>query len=410
MNNKKNVLVLATLDEKGEGHGWSKAKLFESLGFNVQFISLIRTQEENKYFVIDKTKKDLRYRIFYLIRLISQLLFPFSPKMRWFYKGISFANVSDILNKIEEKPDYIFIGSYQLFLSPKTIYKIWRATNAVVTIGMVDAQILGGGCPFPVGCNRGYEEACISCPLYPYAKFIPRNIVKQKEKYFSKIPLHLMGSRYDLQKAKKVSFLKNKQMHPVVTIPPLDFVLSKKEARKKFNLKDDDFVLLAGAVNPNNPAKGFNELITSLSIFMNSELIKKRVTLVLLGKINFSFNCHKDINLVTPGFQNMEGLITAFYACDVFVSPSIEDSGPMMVNYAMNCERPVIAFPVGIAIDLVKHKETGWIAPLADCIQYAEGIKWIYNKSNSELLEIGKNCKDHLNSFANHPWYEFMLE
>lgn len=408
---KKNVLVLATYDEHGQGHGWSVYNLFKSLGFNADFISLIRNHSETKKYIIDATgNSKWRYRFFVYFRMLGYLLFPFHHNMMWFYKGYSFASAKEVLKRIETKPDYIVLCSYMHFLTPKDIYILWKETGAELAIIMVDPQILGGGCNFPVGCNRGYERACNPCPLYPYLSFISKRVVAQKEKYFSKIPFHLIGVRYDLDKAEKVPYLKNKQKHNLVYIPNIPFTKTKEEARKQFGLNKDDFIMLAGAVNTKIPAKGFKELIESLFVFSKKITKEKKVVLLLPGRIVEDIILPDNISLVTPGFLSLNDLYTAIYACDVLLSPSIEDSGPMMVNYSLICGRPVVAFPIGIAIDLVKHMETGWIAMLANCKEFAEGIQWAYCKSQKELEAIKDNCIKHISSYKEHPWYEFMLK
>lgn len=408
---KKNVLVLATYDEHGQGHGWSVYNLFKTLGFNADFISLIREHPETKKYLIDGIrKKSWRYRFFVYFRMLGYLLFPFHHNMMWFYKGYSFASAKEVLKRIDSKPDYIVLCSYMHFLTPKSIYKLWKKTGAEMTIVMVDPQILGGGCNFPIGCNNGYEYGCNPCPLYPYLSFISRRVVAQKEKYFSKIPFHLVGVRYDLDKAGKVSYLKDKQKHNLVYVPNIPFTKTKEEARNRFGLKKDDFVMLAAAVNTKIPAKGFKELIKSILVFSKKIESGKKVTLLLAGRIIEDFELPGNISLLTPGYLSLDDLYSAIFACDVLLSPSLEDSGPMMVNYAMKCGRPVVAFPVGIALDLVKHKETGWMASHANCTDFAEGINWVYSQSPEALCLIEDQCKNHINSYEEHPWYEFMLK
>ena len=62
------------------------------------------------------------------------------------------------------------------------------------------------------------------------------------------------------------------------------------------------------------------------------------------------------------GMLPPEGLAQAYAAADLYVSPSVEDSGPMMINEAVMSGTPVIAFDVGVAIDLIEPGATGVIA------------------------------------------------
>ena len=233
---------------------------------------------------------------------------------------------------------------------------------------------------------------------------------RQKEKFLKPIPFHIAGSPYDLKKTEHISFLKGKKTHSIITVPDIPFVQSKAEARRTFGINVEDFVILAGAVNPQIKSKGFKELIESLHIFSQKIAASKKVTFIILGKYVFNYNLPDNFKIISPGFLDLNGLFSAYYACDVYVSPSIEDSGPMMVNYAIACGRPVVAFPVGIAVELVIHKETGWVAELKNCQSFAEGICWLYNCRDKELKQIEDNCKDHINTYNAHPWYEYILD
>ena len=406
----KKVLVLSTLDERGKGHAWSTFQFFKhTLGLDADFICLLRSFPDTEKYIIDKVNPHNLKNIWYnIVIFLCKLLFARWPKMRSLYKGYDFANAKDILKRIDYKPDYIYIGSYQFFLSPKSIYRLWKQTGATIIISMVDEKILSGGCPYPINCFE-YRNGCKDCSLYPYLKCIPRSIVKQKEKYFSKIPLHIVGTSYDMNKTKEVSFLKDKVLHSTVGVPSIPFVKSKHEARKQFGISDDSFVILSGAVNPNTTVKGFSYLIESLKAFSKT-INDKNVSFMILGKEKPAMDLPNNIEIVFPGFLDLNGLFTAYYACDVYVSPSLLDSGPFMVNYAIACGRPVVAFPVGIAIDLVKQKETGWTAKFKDVNDFASGINYFYGKTNEELDAISTKCTSHINSFKENPWYSMLID
>ena len=408
---KKNLLILSTRDERGEGHGWSYIKYFENLGFNTDFICLLRGYEDTSKYIIDTLNPyNLRYLYYKFMYTMGKLLFAPFKDMRWFYKGIDYATHKDIIKRIDKNPDYIIITSYQHYLSPKSIYQLWMETKATMIFSMVDEKILSGGCAYPYRNCKGYETGCKKCPLYPYGKFIPQKIYNKKVRYFTKMPFHLIGTGYDLHKATMVPFLKDKIKHKSVGVPDIPFTMTKVEARKRFNISENDFIIMAGAVNVLNPDKGFKELVDALNIFSKNIKSERPVTLLLLGKIIPEFNIAGNIKICSPGFLDLEGLFTAYYACDIYVSPSVEDSGPFMVNYAIACGRPVIAFPVGIALDLVIKKQTGWIAELRNTQDFANGVKYFYDLIDEQMCITEELCKQHIASFRDKKWYNFMLE
>ncbi len=84
----------------------------------------------------------------------------------------------------------------------------------------------------------------------------------------------------------------------------------------------------------------------------------------------------------------------AFQAADLFVCPSIEDAGPMMVNQAIMSGTPVVAFEMGVALDLVHTGVTGYRARLKDSDDLAKGMKDILSLSEIELTKMRENCRN----------------
>jgi len=123
--------------------------------------------------------------------------------------------------------------------------------------------------------------------------------------------------------------------------------------------------------------------------------MKEKVFLVIAGRndndafrdIPFS---HKFI-----GFLNDDRILAlAYQSADIFVCPSIEDSGPMMINEAIMCGTPVVAFEMGVAPDLVHTGKTGYRAKLRDSEDLAKGIAEIVHLSKDEYDAMSGNCRD----------------
>ena len=106
---KKNVLVLATYDEKGQGHGRYYAEVLRNAGFNSEFICLVRRFTDTEKFFIDLTRPYSIKTLFYkTVIFLSKLLFFRNVEMRAFYKGEDlFVNYKDVL----KKASFILISS-----------------------------------------------------------------------------------------------------------------------------------------------------------------------------------------------------------------------------------------------------------------------------------------------------------
>ena len=412
----KKVLVLSYHDHPADGHAMSRYRAIKEKGYDAYFLSLISLpgiKITNSFL-----DKDNKYTIWYLGYIIKLIISRLLRKKRLGADEYSFFNYSNfyaknaaqILKKSISNPDVIIFGWCDFFISPRTTADLYHLTKAKIVIPMVDAHILGGGCHYPCNCNQ-FKTGCKSCPALQ-TKSVAKRLYDEKLKYLSDIPFVLAGTSYDLKRAKEVPFLKNKEMLPIVGAPEIPFVKNKIDARKIFGIAEDEFVILCGAVTLSDKRKGFQYFIDSIDIFSKSILDERKVTLLLPSDNNFEIGIkHPNISIITPGFLQLEQLFNAYYASDIFISPSIDDSGPYMVNYSIACGTPVISFPIGVALDLVQHKKTGYLANYLDSQDLAKGIYEFYKMSRSELDIIRNNCLSLMEKFKKiTPWYFKVLE
>ena len=64
-----------------------------------------------------------------------------------------------------------------------------------------------------------------------------------------------------------------------------------------------------------------------------------------------------------------------------------------MVNQSLSCGTPVVAFKIGIALDVVDNKGGGFCANLKDSKDFAEGIYKLYSMSNDEYSVLRETCR-----------------
>lgn len=142
--------------------------------------------------------------------------------------------------------------------------------------------------------------------------------------------------------------------------------------------------------------KGMGVLIKALSLLAERYGARRRdVMVVTAGK--------------DPGLVRLDGcgfprkhlglliddrvLATAYQAADVFVCPSIEDSGPMMINEAIMSGTPVVAFEMGVAVDLVHTGQTGYRALLGDAGDLARGIGFVLSSDEVAARSMASECR-----------------
>jgi glycosyltransferase involved in cell wall biosynthesis len=93
-------------------------------------------------------------------------------------------------------------------------------------------------------------------------------------------------------------------------------------------------------------------------------------------------------------FPEDKQLALAYQSADIFVCPSVEDAGPMMINESVMCGTPVVSFDMGVALDLVHTGETGYRAKLQDSSDLAQGMYDLLTLDKIEYERISKNCRN----------------
>jgi glycosyltransferase involved in cell wall biosynthesis len=156
--------------------------------------------------------------------------------------------------------------------------------------------------------------------------------------------------------------------------------LDQRVAREVMQLPPNKKILFFGATYLEDRRKGMKQLIEALAILVElidaERKLKREDVFLLVAGLNA-----KSLMPQLPfagkhagHFNDDLTLALAYQAADVFVCPSIEDAGPMMIPEAMMCGAPVVAFDSTGAPDLVETMKTGYLAAAADAQDFARGI------------------------------------
>jgi len=165
------------------------------------------------------------------------------------------------------------------------------------------------------------------------------------------------------------------------------------QARKEIGLPLKKKIVFIGASNIKSRRKGYNELISTLCYLKEILLDISNIHLVIAGRCSDDLSKNLQFNYTLLGHLDHEKLAKAFQATDLFLCPSIEDSGPMMINQSIMCGTPVVSFEMGVALDLVITGKTGYRAELGDTEDLAKGVKYILQLSNHDYNKISENCR-----------------
>lgn len=377
--------------------------------------NLIECGHESFMFVGNKTVDDptvmaparlFQRTRFFLEKIFSQVakrIFGIDVQVsRIFKSNIGFVPTFEALRKIKTiKPDLVIVYYIADFLSEHQLLEIQRITGSPVAFYLMDMGMLTGSCHYAWSC-KGYQSDCSDCPMtksWMIKKMIFTKWKSRQVNYDRIRPIIVSGSEQLSEQVKLSSLTRSLDLQKILmgvnseTYNPEN----RNAARKYFSFTKDDIVLYFGAQNVEDKRKGFSYLVAALKI-LNESLSKEelaRVCLFTIGsgdpikKHNFSF---KHIHL--PFISDQTLFSKTYAAADVFICPSVEDSGPMMVNESMMSGTPVVAFDLGVAKDLVISGKTGYKLPEINSSELASALATFVRLSDEERARMKKNCRD----------------
>jgi glycosyltransferase involved in cell wall biosynthesis len=303
-----------------------------------------------------------------------------------------------ILSKVPFKPDVFIYTHPHQFLDSRNLYELNQLTKAPIFMVPVDIAAFTGGCHYANDCQR-YANECGCCPgLYSNNPHdFSHKTLMHKKKYISKTDIYMLTNTWTLNYAKKSSLYSSKPCFELnAVINEKIFKSGNKEfVRQKYNIPGNKSVILFGANKVDEKRKGLSYLFEALNKLSNemTEKEKSNTIVVIMGKVaNEIFSIPFDsysLGYITPAC-----LPEIYQMADVYVSPSIQDAGPMMVIQSLMCETPVVCFEMGNAENYIFNGETGYKVPLYDAEQLKNGIRFILNCTTEEKQRISKKCRE----------------
>jgi glycosyltransferase involved in cell wall biosynthesis len=168
----------------------------------------------------------------------------------------------------------------------------------------------------------------------------------------------------------------------------------------ELKVNPDKKVIFFGAVGLSEMRKGMNFLIESLEklkelLSSSDSDLGDKILLLIAGKGFDVISGSLPFESQYLGYlDNNYGIASAYQAADVFLCPSVEDSGPMMINQSIMSGTPVVSFEMGVSLDLVISGETGYRAKLKDSSDMAQGIYNILNLSAADYNDLSIRCRN----------------
>lgn len=298
------------------------------------------------------------------------------------------------------RPDLIIVYYTADFISHTQIEYIWRKLGRPrLVFYMMDMAPLTASCHYAWKCD-GYYSGCVKCPMtvHSFIKYAVRREGKKKDNlYRTAMPIMVAGSEMLNQQRSLSSLARGLKAEKIlIGIDPERFTpISSSQARALLSIDHQGQLIYFGAQHVTDERKGFTYLVDALFALKNKLTAQQaaNVALLVIGDSNIAAKSgFRTFNL--PYLSDPVLFSASYSAADIYVCPSVEDSGPMMINESLMCGTPVVAFERGVALDLVREGETGSLARELSSKSLAYAINRLLLLTPEKMATMRQECRN----------------
>jgi glycosyltransferase involved in cell wall biosynthesis len=350
--------------------------------------------------VIELPKTKLNQFVFDKLSYLDNKLDCFDKKYYFFdkrrYPTIS---TDEISKNIDFNPDIIVLHWISEFISLDLIEKLAEKHHSKVYWYLMDMAPMTGGCHYAWDCT-GYQNSCNNCPaikkLYHY---LPIKNLKEKKKIIDNIKISpMVGSSRLLNQINSSTLFKEQQKHLLLLGIDKEIFKpgNKTELRLKYHIPIEKKVIFCGASNLVEERKGFKYAIDAFLSLKNqrSELMENTYIITVGGLPDKAILKNQGLNHIHfDSITDEKKLAEIYQLSDIFLCPSIEDSGPMMINEALMCGTPAVAFEMGVASDLIVNYKNGFVADLKSSDSLKTGLEYLLNLNSPNFSLVSENAR-----------------
>lgn len=415
----KVLMVSAYPPSRSGGVAQDMMTALELEGLSVDFFTMyaFKGQKSNQYNIFpepitERLKRiERRFPILGKFRSIAKLFFktpeekaPFVHNHGYRIPHLNEAEPpvdDETLYKALPNKSYDFIMMYvtERMITTQSFLVLYKKYKAPILIACMDMLHFTGGCYFFGDCRR-FSVGCGKCKVLDSEDEndqTHKNYLIKKD-VFSKIQYGLICNLYQKQFALQCGLYDPKHIFVTsILINENVFVPNNAdECRKFFNIDSrKKFVILSRYAPGMDRAKGYDHLARIINKVADSmpESELPSVLLVLIGSKEIEFSKQLKMDTVSLGVLDLPGLVKSYSAANVFISTSIDDAGPSMVNQSMMCGTPTVTFKIGTALQVTREGVNGYSAKNFDDDEFANYILDIYRMPDSDYKEMRKQTR-----------------
>lgn len=341
----------------------------------------------------------------YLARLqknLSKFKYRFSTYKRYYFRDQAYDSFNSAeLQKYVEifKINVIICYDVTNYMSYKKIADVAFSRSVKVLFFLMDMAPFTGGCHYAWDCNK-YQSQCAHCPALFFRSKGDKSFRTHQMKADALArtdALVVAGSGWLANQAASSSLFRDVPINiiPLSVSPDLFRPREIEPIRRGLGLPVDKAIIFFGARQLADKRKGMAmllECLRNLALRLPSEDLP--ILLVAGGGNVFDKLTDLGFTVKSLGLVKDAKLAEAYAVSTVFVSPSLEDSGPMMINEAVMTGTIIVGFRTGVLPDLVEDGvtgacvEVGNVEALSDAI--VDVLQWPQKRLENARLRARK--------------------
>lgn len=220
---------------------------------------------------------------------------------------------------------------------------------------------------------------------------------KRKKKHWANKHFHMVGpSSWLADCISKSDLLKEQPVCVIHNCLDTDCFkpLNKDLAYSRFSLSVEKKYIMFGALSGTiDKRKGFHFLQSALQQ-LSAHGIGEELEIIVFGSDKPPDPPNMGLPTRYLGLVHDDVTLAQLYsAADVIIVPSTQDTCPQSATEPLACGTPVVAFGATGLLDIVDHKQNGYLAKPFDTEDLAQGIIWVL-EDDARRQTLGTNARN----------------